>query len=82
MNYITYIFIAIIVICTVIKIAIKIKHKGMKQVIIDAIAYAESNILYGKNVEKFDYVYNKAYSLIPLILKPFFTEKKLNHLFK
>lgn len=77
MNYITYIFIGILIICTLFKIAIQIKKVGMKQFVIDTISYAEANILKGKNVEKFEYVYNKVYALIPLVLKPFFTETKV-----
>lgn len=77
MNYLTYIFFAILIICTIIKLVIEIKKVGLRQYIVNSITYAESNIIYGANQEKFDYVYNRIYSMIPTILKPFFQEKKV-----
>ena len=77
MNYLTYIFFAVLVIATIIKLVVEINKVGLRQYIINCITYAESNIVYGENQEKFNYVYNKVYSIIPVVLKPFFTKKKV-----
>lgn len=77
MDYLTYIFAGILILCTVIKLWVEINKIGLRQYIINCIAYAEKNIIYGKNEEKFNYVYDKVYSVIPKLLKPFFTKKKV-----
>lgn len=76
MDKLTIIFFIILVIATFIKIYVEIKKIGLRKYIINCIVYAEKNFIYGKNQEKFNYVYDKVYDIIPKMLKPFFTKKK------
>ena len=52
MDYLTYIFAGILILCTVIKLWVEINKIGLRQYIINCIAYAEKNIIYGENEEK------------------------------
>jgi C4-dicarboxylate transporter len=55
----------------------QIKNKGLRELAINLIIEAENIFEEGKNSEKFDYVFEQFYSILPLILKLILTKKNI-----
>lgn len=71
---ISIIVIAVVVITIAIFLIYKIKKNGLRKTAIQFIVEAEKEFEKGKNSEKFNYVLNAVYELLPSILKIFITK--------
>jgi hypothetical protein len=56
---------------------ISVKNKGLRQVVIDLIVEAEKAFEYGKNSEKFNYVFENFYNSLPTLLKFLLTKNNI-----
>lgn len=57
-------------------IGVKIKRLGLKKFVIDMIVIAEEIYQHGQNDEKFNYVFDRLYALLPTFIR-FFISKKM-----
>lgn len=71
---ISIIVISLVVIAAAIFLFFEIKKKGLRKVAIEFIVLAEAKFAYGKNFEKFNYVFDAVYELLPKVLKIFVTK--------
>lgn len=76
-NIIDISILVIILIVYIIDVVIQIKKQGFKKYIIKLIVDAESNFEYGRNSEKFNYVFDRAYEFLPKSLKLLITKPML-----
>lgn len=74
MDIISIIVIALGIIVIGATLFIAIKSRGLRQVAITLIVEAEKAFEYGKNTEKFNYVFENFYARLPTILKFFLTK--------
>jgi hypothetical protein len=58
---------------------ISIKNKGLRKVAIILIVEAEKAFKDGKNSEKFNYVFENLYAILPTILKIFMTKEDIKN---
>jgi uncharacterized membrane protein YraQ (UPF0718 family) len=58
-------------------IYITFKKYGMRKVIIEFIVLAEKSFKQGRNDDKFNYLYEKVYNLLPAIVKFFVGQEEL-----
>lgn len=74
---ISIIVIALVVITGVIFLVYQIKKKGLRKTAIEFIVLAEEKFKQGQNAEKFNYVLNAVYELLPSFLKIFITKSMI-----
>ncbi len=74
MDILSIIIIAVAIIVAIVFLYMAVKNKGLRQVAISLIVEAEKVFEYGKNSEKFNYVFDKMYQLVPGFLQIFFTK--------
>jgi hypothetical protein len=67
----------ILVLVATVFIVWQIQKQGLRGTIIQLIAMAESMYAKGDNAHKFDYVYNKIYSLLPAAFRVLVTEAEI-----
>ena len=65
-----------IALCT---LYISVKNKGLRQVAIILIVDAEKAFRYGKNSEKFNYVFENLYARLPTLLKTLLTKEDITN---
>jgi len=58
---------------------ISIKNKGLRKVAINLIVEAEKAFKYGKNSEKFNYVFENLYARLPTLLKFLLTKEDIEN---
>lgn len=71
---ISIIIIAIVVIALALYLTYQIKKKGLRKVAIEFIVMAEEKFKQGQNSEKFNYVFEAVYELLPAMVKIFITK--------
>lgn len=71
---ISIVIIAIVVIALALYLTYQIKKKGLRKVAIEFIVMAEKKFEQGKNSEKFNYVFEAVYNLLPAMIKIFITK--------
>lgn len=69
------IIIAVVIIVAIVFLCVKIKKEGLKSVARKFIVRAEKGFQYGRNSEKFNYVFDKVYDFVPNYLKIFITKE-------
>lgn len=74
---ISLIVLIVIVLAFIGYIIYTIYKKGLRQTAIDFICLAEKYFEYGKNTDKFQYVYSRIYDCLPSIIKIFITKEIL-----
>lgn len=72
---ISIVVIALVVIASVIFLAYQIKKKGLRKVAINFIVLAEEKFKKGQNSQKFNYVFDAVYEMLPAMLKIFITKQ-------
>lgn len=72
---ISIIVVALVVIASVIFLAYQIKKKGLRKVAINFIVLAEEKFKKGQNSQKFNYVFDAVYEMLPAMLKIFITKQ-------
>ncbi len=77
MDIISIVIILLGVIIAAAGIYIAIKNRGLRQVVITLIVEAEKAFEYGKNSEKFNYVYENFYARLPTLLKFLLTKDNI-----
>jgi len=77
MNILSIIIIAVAIIIAIVFLYYKMKKLGLRQVAISLIVEAETRFEYGKNTDKFNYVFSNIYIRLPLILQILFTKENL-----
>ncbi len=80
MDLISIIIIAVVAIVGIAFLVLKIKKEGLRPVIIKFIVEAEKGFQYGRNSEKFNYVFERVYNFIPNYLKFFITKEVIINL--
>lgn len=77
MDILSIVIIVIGVIITLSSLYISIKNNSFRQVVINLIVEAEKVFQYGKNSEKFDYVFENFYQRLPAFLKLLLTKQNI-----
>lgn len=77
MDILSIVIIVIGVIITLSSLYISIKNNSFRQVVINLIVEAEKAFQYGKNSEKFDYVFENFYQRLPAFLKLLLTKQNI-----
>lgn len=77
MDMLSIVIIVISVIIAIGTLYLAIKNKRLREVAIALIIEAEEAFEYGKNSEKFNYVFENFYSRLPLILKIVITKENV-----
>ena len=72
---ISIIVVALVVIASAIFLAYQIKKKGLRKVAINFIVLAEEKFKKGQNSQKFNYVFDAVYEMLPAMLKIFITKQ-------
>ena len=77
MDLTSIIIIAVAVMVAIAFLVLKIKKEGLRPVIIKFIVEAEKGFQYGRNTEKFNYVFERVYNYVPVYLKFFITKENV-----
>lgn len=77
MDILSIVIIVIGVIIALGTLYIAIRNKGLRQVAISLIVEAEEAFEYGKNSEKFNYVFENFYARLPTLLKFVLTKENV-----
>jgi hypothetical protein len=77
MDMLSIVIIALGIVIALGIIYIAIKNRGLRQVAISLIVEAEKAFEYGKNSEKFNYVYENFYARLPTLLKFILTKENI-----
>ena len=76
LSIIIIVFGAAIALCT---LYVSVKNKGLRQVAVILIVDAEKAFQYGKNSEKFNYVFENLYARLPTLLKILLTKEDITN---
>ena len=77
MDILSIVIIVIGVIIVLGALYVSIKNNGLRQVVISLIVEAEKAFEYGKNSEKFNYVFENFYERLPILLKLLLTKEDI-----
>jgi len=76
-DILSIVLITLVVVIALFTLYISVKNKGLRVIAINLIVEAENAFKYGKNTEKFNYVFENLYARLPTLLKLFLTKEDI-----
>ncbi|MDD2376043.1 MAG: hypothetical protein PHD15_00065 [Clostridia bacterium] len=77
MDILSIVLITLVVVISSCAFYVSIKNKGLRLVVINLIVEAEKIFQYGKNNEKFNYVFENLYARLPTLIKILLTKEDI-----